>query len=273
MKSCHAWSVKACPPGSNESMSTLYAATIPIGTMKKTASQATGSPSRPGAVRSGRRSLRRERPAASSCDLASTATGVPGSTSLGGLHLFPELLVLVPPRDVAVEVRLRRPERLRVVDLELLRERARRRMGERVRVAVVVVLLEPLPRLDRAPRIHVGMCELRTRCVLHQHEVPDPGNGLLPRRHVRHRKPLRLHRCVVGGPGVRDPDVARRERLLHVRLGRPDEPHELLLRDEEVLRPLQLCVGLVPGVLEPEEKPCDLWHLDVVEPGDLPLVA
>src|SRR5262245_13662442 len=162
MKSCHAWSVKAWPPGSNERTSTLYAATIPIGTMKKTASQATGSPSRPGAVRSGRRSRRREGRAASFSDLASTATGVLDSTSLGGLHLFPELLVLGPPGDVAVEVRLRRPERLRVVDLELLRERARGRMGERVRVAVVGVLVEPLPRPGRAPVSDVRVHGLRT---------------------------------------------------------------------------------------------------------------
>src|SRR5262245_39124236 len=99
-----------------------------MGTRKKTASQTTGSPSRPGAVRSGRGSRRRGVCAVSSSALASTATGSLGRF-LGGLHLLPELLVLRPPRDVAVEVRIRRPEGLRVADLERLCESARRRAG------------------------------------------------------------------------------------------------------------------------------------------------
>src|SRR5215469_15344836 len=48
---------------------------------------------------------------------------------------------------------------------------------------------------------------------------------------------------------------------------------ERLLRDQELLRALQLVVRLVPRVLEPEEEPGDRQVLDrVVVPRDLALV-
>src|SRR5262249_39270382 len=58
-KSCQADRVNPCWPGYSEYRSKLYAATIAIGTTKKTTSQATGGPSRVGVVRSSRRRLGR----------------------------------------------------------------------------------------------------------------------------------------------------------------------------------------------------------------------
>src|ERR1700692_2261590 len=119
-------------------MSKLYAATIAIGKTKKTASQASGSPSRLGVVRSSRARL---------------AIIPPGEASSGGLHLFPDLGVDRPPRDVAVEVGVRQCDGLRGGQIQRPQQVARSGPRHRVRVPVAVVVLQPLRRLRRAPGV------------------------------------------------------------------------------------------------------------------------
>src|SRR5262245_65787892 len=58
----------------------------------------------------------------------------------GGLHLFPQPRIGSPPRDVAIEVRVRLGHRLWIRELERLAEGARRRPRENVRVPVAVVV-------------------------------------------------------------------------------------------------------------------------------------
>ena len=190
----------------------------------------------------------------------------------GGLHLLPRLRVHRAPRDVAVEVCVRLGDGLRVRDLQRLQRSLEAGRAE-VRVAVAVVVLEPRRRLGRAPRVDVRVRELRARCALEQHHHPDPRDRLLFRVHVDDLQALLLHLHPVVRPCVGDPEIAGAEGFPEIRLGRPDHPDVLLLRREELLGLLELRVGLVPRILDAEVKAGDDEHAEVVEPGDLALVA
>src|SRR6185503_11258369 len=149
MRLRHEVSVTGWGPFVIEGASRLYAATIPIGTTKKTTSQTTGRLSKVGAVRSSRS---RRRPAGLAVDARASASLVMARTGgyrSGGLHSFPHLRVDIPPGDVAVDVRVPGPEGVRIVELESAQEVARRRLREKVRVTVAVVVLQPLPACGR----------------------------------------------------------------------------------------------------------------------------
>src|SRR3954469_14231159 len=145
-----------------------------MGMRKKTTSQTSGSPSRPG--------------------VASLVlmTAVAWRTPLGGLHLFPHPRVERAARYVTVDVSLWLGDRGRRVQLQRLDQVLRGRARLRVRVPVAVVVLEPRAGLRRAPRIRVRVRVLATRGVLAEHEHPDPGDRAFLRVHVGDLELLRL---------------------------------------------------------------------------------
>src|SRR5262249_56526154 len=98
-------------------------------------------------------------------------------------------------------------------------------------------------------------------------------DGLLLRALVEDLQALLLHLPPVVRPRVRNPKLARAERVPKVCLRRPDQPDVLLLRLEQVLRLLELRVRLVPRILEAEVEAGDGEHVEVVEPRDLALVS
>src|SRR4051794_32755762 len=79
----------------------------------------------------------------------------------GGFHLLPQVRVRRAPWDVAVEMRVRLGHRMRVGELQRLQQIARGGPRDGVRMAVAVVVLEPLRGFRRAPRIDVRVRELR----------------------------------------------------------------------------------------------------------------
>ena len=189
-----------------------------------------------------------------------------------GLHLFHEPRVERATR-MSRSMCASAPAPLSVRELQHLQQVARRRPRERVRLPVAVVVLEPLGRLRRAPASANACASLRPGRVLPEHEHADPRDRPSFGYMYSTFRLLALHRHPVVGPRIRDPELTRARTRSEVGLGRPEHAHEMLLRLEQVLRALQLRVGLVVRHLEAEVVAGPHERVQIVEPRDLPLVA
>ena len=159
----------------------------------------------------------------------------------GRLHLFPHLRVDIAPWDVAVDVRVARPEGVRVVDLQSTQEIARRRLareGSRVRSRSCPLATSPLAVELQAS---ANACASLGRGEsLSSMSMPTQASGFSFGMHVDDREAgLGFFLICTQSLGQayaiqRSPEPKASQ---SVGLGRPDHPHEMLLRDEELLRP------------------------------------